>query len=67
MALNPYGLRGLILSDRADGVALALLLFGFLLTFSSAAMGTAIMTLGKKRQRGGPGGKAEPAPARVRA
>ena len=47
LALNPYGLRGLILSDRTGGVALALLLFGFLITFGSAAMGTAIMTLGK--------------------
>jgi hypothetical protein len=51
LALNPYGLRGLILSDRAGGVALALLLFGFLITFGSAAMGTAIMTLGKKNAR----------------
>lgn len=67
LALNPHGLRDLILADRAGGAALALLMFGFLITFGSAAMGTAIMALGRAPERGGgQGGKARPAPARVR-
>ncbi len=44
VALNPYGLRDLILADRSPAAALMLLLFGFVITFGSAAMGTAIMT-----------------------
>ncbi len=51
--LNPLKLRELIF---ADGVtALALLLFGLVVTFGSASMGTAIMALGKERSenRGG--------------
>ena len=46
LALNPAGLRDLILADRAGGAALMLLLFGLVVTFGSVAMGTAIMTLG---------------------
>jgi len=58
MALNPANLRNLILADRAGGAALALLLFGFLVTFGSAAMGSAVMMLGAAaRERGGGGGK----------
>ncbi len=48
LLLNPGNLRGLILSDQSPEVALFLLLFGFLLTFGSAAMGTAIMTIGRR-------------------
>ncbi|MFN3657315.1 MAG: hypothetical protein ACK4UO_08695 [Pseudolabrys sp.] len=69
MALNPFRLRDLILADHAGGAALGLLLFGFVITFGSMAMGTAIMTLGHKPARkDGGGGKraAEPAPVRVR-
>ncbi len=55
LALNPGNLRGLILADRGGGTALALLLFGFVVTFGSAAMGSAIMALGTRG--GGPGGK----------
>jgi membrane associated rhomboid family serine protease len=44
VALNPYGLRHLILTDRSPAAALTLLLFGFVITFGSAAMGGAIMT-----------------------
>ena len=44
--LNPGGLRHLIFTDRSPGVALGLLLFGFIVTFGSTAMGSAI-----KRER----------------
>ena len=53
LALDPGGLRDLILADRAPAVAVALLLFGFLITFGSVAMGTAIMALGRCDHRGG--------------
>jgi hypothetical protein len=43
LALNPFGLRDLILADSSPGTALGLLLFGFVITFGSAVMGTAIM------------------------
>ena len=66
LALNPFGLRTLILADRAGGAAIGLLLFGFVITFGSTAMGTAIMTLGG----GGSGGPRKPvttdAPAPVK-
>ena len=47
IALDPAGLRDLIVADRSPGVAIGLLLFGFLITFCSVAMGTAIMTIGE--------------------
>jgi hypothetical protein len=47
LALNPFGLRDLILADREPGTALGLLLFGFVVTFGSTAMGTAIMAAGQ--------------------
>jgi hypothetical protein len=50
--LDPGGLRHLILTDRAPGVALGLLLFGFIVTFGSAAMGSAIMALGQRETNG---------------
>jgi hypothetical protein len=43
LLLNPSGLRDLIFADSSPGTALGLLLFGFIVTFGSAAMGTAIM------------------------
>lgn len=43
LLLNPSGLRDLIFADSSPGTALGLLLFGFVVTFGSAAMGTAIM------------------------
>ena len=46
LALNPGGLRDLIFADRDGIAALALLAFGLLITFGSAAMGSAIMALG---------------------
>jgi hypothetical protein len=47
LALNPARLRDLILADRSPATALGLLLFGFLITFGSVAMGTAIMAIGR--------------------
>lgn len=63
MALDPGNLRELIRADGTTG--LALLAFGFVVTFGSAAMGTAVMMLGRERKRDD-GGKAVPvmAPAR---
>src|SRR5262249_19480665 len=49
LVLNPGHLRDLILADRAPGVAIFLLLGSFLITFGSAAMGSAIMAQGRKR------------------
>jgi hypothetical protein len=46
LALNPGGLRDLIFADESPVAALGLLLFGFVVTFGSAAMGSAIMAMG---------------------
>ncbi len=46
LVLDPFGLRHLIFADNSPGTALGLLLFGFVVTFGSAAMGTAIMAMG---------------------
>jgi hypothetical protein len=46
LAFNPQ-LRELIFSDQSPAVALALLSGGFIVTFASAAMASAIMTLGE--------------------
>ena len=54
LALDPHGLRGLILADHSPATAIGLLLFGLFITFGSAAMGTAIMALGG-RDDGGSG------------
>lgn len=54
MLLNPGHLRELILADDTPGVALGLLLFGFIVTLGSSAMGTAIMAMGQPQRDGGP-------------
>jgi hypothetical protein len=57
LTLNPAGLRELILADSSPGTALGL--FGFVVTFGSAAMGTAIMASGARQndiEKHGPGG-----------
>lgn len=54
--LNPGHLRELIFADRAPGIALLLLLASFLITFGSAAMGSAIMAQGRKADSGKDGG-----------
>ena len=57
--LNPGGLRHLIFTDRSPGIALGLLLFGFIVTLGSTAMGSAIMAMGQREgeedERRGPG------------
>jgi hypothetical protein len=71
LALNPGGLRHLIFADASPGTALGLLLFGFVVTFGSAAMGTAIMAMGRaaddEKRRGPPAPVAQPARAMARA
>lgn len=71
LALNPGGLRHLIFADASPGTALGLLLFGFVVTFGSAAMGTAIMAMGRaaddEKRRGPPAPVAQPSPAMARA
>ncbi|MDF3813267.1 MULTISPECIES: hypothetical protein [Rhodopseudomonas] len=58
LALNPGGLRDLILADDSPGTALGLLLFGFVVTFGSAVMGSAIMAMGYEPPKpDGGGGK----------
>ncbi|MBR0708589.1 MULTISPECIES: hypothetical protein [Bradyrhizobium] len=54
--LNPGHLRELIFADRTPGIALVLLLASFLITFGSAAMGSAIMAQGRKEDDGKRGG-----------
>ncbi len=53
VVINPFGLRELILADRSPATALALLLFGFVITFGSAVRGTAIMSLARGDHRRG--------------
>ena len=48
LALNPGGLRDLILADDSPGTALPQLLFGFVVTFGSAVMGSAIIAMGRR-------------------
>jgi hypothetical protein len=52
LALNPAHLRDLILADIHGVATIALLLFGFVITFGSTAMGSAIMAIGRKGNRG---------------
>ena len=47
LALNPAHLRDLVLTDIHGVATIALLLFGFVITFGSTAMGTAIMSIGR--------------------
>jgi hypothetical protein len=72
LALDPGGLRHLVFSDRSPGIALGLLVMSFFVTFGSAAMGTAIMALGRRETghrgpRGGIPAHAKPAMVRVTA
>jgi hypothetical protein len=50
LTLNPFGLRNLIFADNSPGIAFGLLLFGFIITFGSSAMGSAIMAMGKRQE-----------------
>jgi hypothetical protein len=67
LALDPGGLRHLILADRSPGTALGLLLFGFIVTFGSTAIGTAIMAAGQppRDDRGPRGGKGRLVPQEI--
>jgi len=73
LLVNPGHLRELIFADNSPGTALGLLLFGFVITFGSAAMGSAVMAMGSDRHGGSRGGKrlielfpgAEPIPVRA--
>ena len=53
LVLNPLNLRHMIFSDREPVAVLAVLMFDFFITFGSAAMGTAIMALGRGAEDGG--------------
>ena len=65
LLLNPGGLRDLIFADGSAG--LIILLFGFVVTFGSTAMGSAIMALGRQAPRNDDqGGKRQPEPVQVR-
>lgn len=54
--LNPGHLRELIFADHSPGIALFVLLGSFLITFGSAAMGSAIMAQGRKENEDKRGG-----------
>jgi len=51
LALNPAQLRDLIVTDIHGVATIALLLFGFVITLGSTAMGTAIMAIGRSVDR----------------
>ncbi len=53
LVLNPLNIRHMIFADREPAAVLAVLVFDFFITFGSAAMGTAVMALGR-----GPNGDA---------
>ena len=66
LVLNPGELRHLIFTDRSPAVAIGLLLFGFVVTFGSAVMGSAIMATGQPRDDGdGPRGPGKPVRQKV--
>jgi hypothetical protein len=47
LALNPLNIRHMIFSDREPVAVIGVLVFDFFITFGSAAMGTAVMALGR--------------------
>ncbi len=47
MALDVHGLRHLVLQDQSPLIPLIVLALGFIVTFASSLMGTAIMALGE--------------------
>jgi hypothetical protein len=57
--MNPHRIRDLILADASPAASLMLLAFGFTITFGSAAMGAAIMAIGRRPHRGTGGHAAE--------
>jgi hypothetical protein len=61
IGLDVLGLRRLILADQSPVLALVLLAGGFMVTFASTVMGTAIMALGRRIDGDGGAPAAEPA------
>jgi hypothetical protein len=47
LVFNPLNIRHMIFSDHEPAAVIAVLVFDFFITFGSAAMGTAIMALGR--------------------
>ena len=47
LLLNPHRIRDLLFADAQGGLAIMLIGFGFIVTFGSVAMGSAIMALGR--------------------
>ncbi len=68
---DPAGLWTLITRSQMPAVPIAMLFFGFLITFTSAAMGTAIMSMPRDERPGGGRrirvDQGEPVPIPVRA
>lgn len=62
LVINPLNIRHMIFSDREPAAVIAVLVFDFFITFGSAAMGTAVMALGR-----GPNGDASVDRARAAA
>lgn len=62
LAINPLNIRHMIFADREPVAVIAVLVFDFFITFGSAAMGTAVMALGR-----GPNGDASVDRARAAA
>jgi hypothetical protein len=61
IGLDLFGLRRLILADQSPVLALVLLAGGFVVTFASTVMGSAIMALGRRIDDDGGAPIAEPA------
>ncbi len=53
LALDIGGLRSLMLASADGWIAAALLSLGFVVTFGSAAIGAAVMALGRSGERSG--------------
>ena len=66
LTLNPGNLRALIFADQAAGAAFGLLLFGLTVTFASAAMGSAVMGLGREHTDKSGGASRDSVRVRVR-
>jgi hypothetical protein len=69
IAADAHHLRTLLMKDSSGWIFLALLAFGFALTFGSVIMGAAVMSLPAQDDdtKSGPGHRAMMRPARVRA
>lgn len=59
IALDIHGLRRLLMQDQSPILAIVLLAGGFIVTFGSIVMGSAVMALGSKPPGGGAAAGAE--------